>query len=74
MPRWVTNDTATQKAYDALVQKVCLCVILVHSHGGNFGFNAALNAPDGHGADRDRASGAPNPSKADIAKLRTCRT
>jgi pimeloyl-ACP methyl ester carboxylesterase len=46
VPRWVTNDAATQKAYDALVQQVCPCVIVVHSQGGNFGFTAALNAPD----------------------------
>ncbi len=39
-----------------LVQKVCPCVIVVHSQGGNFGFNAALAAPgQGQGADRDRA-------------------
>src|SRR6266567_7053249 len=25
IPRWATNDAATQKAYDALVQKVCPC-------------------------------------------------
>ena len=46
VPRWATNDAATQKAYDALVQKVCPCIIVVHSQGGNFGFTAALNAPD----------------------------
>ncbi len=46
IPRWSTNDAATQKAYDALVQKVCPCIIVVHSQGGNFGFTAALNAPD----------------------------
>jgi pimeloyl-ACP methyl ester carboxylesterase len=44
--RWATNDAATQRAYDALVQKICPCVVIVHSQGGNFGFNAALNAPD----------------------------
>ena len=46
VPRWVTNDAATQNAYDALVQKVCPCIVLVHSQGGNFEFNAALKAPD----------------------------
>jgi pimeloyl-ACP methyl ester carboxylesterase len=46
VPRWATNDAATQKAYDALVQKVCPCIVVVHSQGGNFGFTAALNAPD----------------------------
>lgn len=46
VPRWVTNDAKTQAAYNALVAKVCPCVIVVHSQGGNFGFNAALAAPD----------------------------
>ena len=56
VPRWATNDAATQKAYDALVQKVCPCIIVVHSQGGNFGFNAALKrARQGEGADRGRA-------------------
>jgi hypothetical protein len=56
VPRWLTNDAPTQKAYDALVQKVCPCIVVVHSQGGNFGFNAALNAPD--------------PTKVDLATLK----
>jgi len=71
VPRWVTNDPATQNAYDALVQKVCPCIILVHSQGGNFGFNAALNAPDKVKAlIAIEPSGAPDPAKADAAKLK----
>jgi pimeloyl-ACP methyl ester carboxylesterase len=46
VPRWTTNDTITQRAYDALVQRVGDCVLLVHSQSGNFGFHAALAAPD----------------------------
>jgi pimeloyl-ACP methyl ester carboxylesterase len=46
VPRWLSTDAAIQRAYDALVQQVCPCVIMVHSQGGNFGFNAALAAPD----------------------------
>ena len=46
VPRWATTDAQIQAAYNALVQKVCPCVILTHSQGGNFGFNAALAAPD----------------------------
>ena len=46
VPRWSTTDPQIQRAYDALVQRVCPCVIVVHSQGGNFGFNMALNAPD----------------------------
>ena len=71
VPRWATNDAATQKAYDALVQKVCPCVIVVHSQGGNFGFNAALNAPDKVKAlIAVEPSGAPDPSKVDVAKVK----
>jgi pimeloyl-ACP methyl ester carboxylesterase len=46
VPRWVTNDANTQAVYNALVAKVCPCVTMVHSQGGNFGFNTALAAPD----------------------------
>lgn len=71
IPRWATNDAATQKAYDALVQKVCPCIILVHSQGGNFGFTAALNAPDKVKAlIALEPSGAPDPAKADAATLK----
>jgi pimeloyl-ACP methyl ester carboxylesterase len=71
VPRWVTNDAATQRAYDALVAKVGPSIVMVHSQGGNFGFNAAINAPD-----KVRAliaiepSGAPDPSQVDVARLR----
>lgn len=72
VPRWSTNDAATQAAYDALVQKVCPCVIMTHSQGGNFGFTAALHAPD-----KVRAlisiepSSAPDPATAPIAPLKS---
>jgi len=71
VPRWATNDVATQRAYDELVQKICPCVIIVHSQGGNFAFNAALRAPD-----KIRAiaaiepSGAPDPAKTDLGPLK----
>ena len=71
IPRWATNDAATQKAYDALVQKVCPCIIVVHSQGSNFGFTAALNAPDKVKALITlEPSGAPDPAKADAARLK----
>jgi pimeloyl-ACP methyl ester carboxylesterase len=71
VPRWLTNDPATQKAYDELVQKVCPCIIVVHSQGGNFGFNAALKAPDKVKAlVAVEPSGAPDPAKADAAKVK----
>jgi pimeloyl-ACP methyl ester carboxylesterase len=71
IPRWATNDAATQKAYDSLVQKICPCIIVVHSQGGNFAFTAALNAPDKVKAlIAIEPSGAPDPAKADAAKLK----
>jgi len=71
IPRWATNDAATQRAYDALVQKICPCIIVVHSQGGNFGFTSALNAPDKVKAlVAIEPSGAPDPAKADAAKLK----
>ncbi len=45
VPRWATNNAPTQAAYDALVQKVCPCVIVVHSQGSTFAFEAARKAP-----------------------------
>ena len=71
VPRWATNDAATQAAYDALVQKVCPCVIVVHSQGGNFAFNAALKAPDKIKAIvAVEVSGSPNPATANLAPLK----
>ena len=70
IPRWATNDAATQAAYDQYVQKVCPCVIVVHSQGGNFGFTAALTAPDKIKAlVLVEPSGAP-PATADAARVR----
>lgn len=72
VPRWATNDAPTQAAYDALVQKICPCVILTHSQGGNFGFTAALHAPDKVKALISiEPSGAPDPTKVAIAPLKT---
>jgi pimeloyl-ACP methyl ester carboxylesterase len=46
VPRWLTTDAAVLEAYLALIDKVCPCVILVHSQGGAFGFKAAELRPD----------------------------
>ncbi len=46
VPRWATNDAAAQAAYEQLVQKVCPCVIVAHSHGASFAFRAAAKMPD----------------------------
>lgn len=71
VPRWSTNNAATQHAYDALVARLDSSIVLSHSQGGNFGLHAALHAPD-----RVRAvislepSGAPDPQQFDPATLR----
>jgi pimeloyl-ACP methyl ester carboxylesterase len=71
VPRWVTNDGPTQAAYDALVQKVCPCIVVVHSQAGNFGFTAALNAPDKIKAlVAVEPSGAPDLAKVDVTRLK----
>jgi pimeloyl-ACP methyl ester carboxylesterase len=70
VPRWATTDRQIQAAYDALVQSVCPCVVVVHSQGGNFGFTAALNAPDKIKAlVAVEPSGAP-PQTADAARVK----
>ena len=44
--RWTTSDAWIQGAYDALVQRVCPCVIVGHSQAGQFVYTAAQRAPD----------------------------
>ena len=46
VPRWLSTDKAIIAAYIALVDKVCPCVMLVHSQGGAFGFKVAEQRPD----------------------------
>ena len=46
VPRWTTTDEATVRAYIALVDKVCPCVVLAHSQGGPFAFRVAQARPD----------------------------
>lgn len=70
VPRWGCNDVRTQAAYDALVSRIGSCLLLMHSQGGNFGFNAALHAPD-----RVKAvialepSGVPDPAHEDAGRV-----
>ncbi|WP_295979657.1 alpha/beta fold hydrolase [uncultured Variovorax sp.] len=72
IPRWSTNDAATQAAYDAYVEKVCPCVIVVHSQGGNFAFNSALKYPDKVKAlVAVETSGSPDPDTFDYAKVKS---
>jgi pimeloyl-ACP methyl ester carboxylesterase len=46
VPRWTTTDPAIIAAYTALVDKVCPCVVLVHSQAGQFGLKVAQARPD----------------------------
>ena len=46
VPRWLSTDDAAIAAYIALVDKVCPCVLLLHSQGGAFGLKVAEARPD----------------------------
>ena len=46
VPRWVTTDEQIVAAYIELVDKICPCVVLVHSQAGNFGYRVAEARPD----------------------------
>src|SRR3954467_12084175 len=46
VPRWVTTDDQIVAAYIELVDKICPCVVLVHSQAGSFGFKVAEARPD----------------------------
>ena len=46
VPRWLTTDDAIIRAYVALVDRVCPCVILFHSQAGQFGFKVAQARPE----------------------------
>jgi hypothetical protein len=46
VPRWTTTNKAIMAAYNQLVDKVCPCVLLVHSQSGTFGYEAALANPE----------------------------
>lgn len=46
VPRWVTTDNQIIDAYIALVDKICPCVVLVHSQSGTFGYKVLEARPD----------------------------
>lgn len=46
VPRWTLTDDATIAAYIALVDRVCPCVVVVHSQSGLYGFRVAQARPD----------------------------
>ena len=45
VPRWLSTDDAIVAAYVELIDKVCPCVVLVHSQSGTFGFKDAEARP-----------------------------
>lgn len=44
--RWAVTGDATQAAYNALVQRVCPCVIMAHGQAGLFALRASLTQPE----------------------------
>ena len=46
VPRWLSTDDQIVAAYIALVDKVCPCVVMVHSQSGSFGYKVLEARPD----------------------------
>ena len=46
LPRWTSTDAPTIAAYTELVDKVCPCVVIVHSQSGLFDARVAQARPD----------------------------
>ncbi len=46
VPRWLSTDKAIVDAYSALVDKLCPCVLLIHSQSGQFGLRVAESKSD----------------------------
>jgi pimeloyl-ACP methyl ester carboxylesterase len=46
VPRWVTTDKEIVAAYIELVDKICPCVVMVHSQSGTFGYQVLEARPD----------------------------
>ncbi len=46
VPRWTTTDKQIVAAYIELVDKICPCVVMVHSQSGTFGFQVLEARPD----------------------------
>ncbi|WP_447917979.1 esterase [Achromobacter aegrifaciens] len=70
VPRWVSNDAATLRAYEVLVNQACPCVIVVHSQSSTFAYQLANRYPEKIKAVVGiEPSGALNPSAVDVAPL-----
>jgi len=46
VPRWLTTDNQIITAYIELVDKICPCVVLVHSQSGSFGYKVLEARPE----------------------------
>jgi hypothetical protein len=46
VPRWLTTDDQIVAAYLELVDRVCPCVVMVHSQSGTFGYRVLEARPD----------------------------
>jgi hypothetical protein len=46
VPRWLTTDEQIVAAYVELVDKVCPCVVMVHSQSGSFGYKVLEVRPE----------------------------
>lgn len=46
VPRWTTTDDFIFDAYRAEIEKVCPCVLMIHSQAGKFGYIMAQEYPD----------------------------
>jgi hypothetical protein len=46
VPRWVTTDKEIVAAYIELVDKICPCIVMVHSQSGTFGYQVLQARPD----------------------------
>jgi hypothetical protein len=69
-PRWAVTGDATQAAYQALVQRICPCVIMAHGQAGLFAFRTAMAHPDKVKAViAIEPAFAPPPDHPDLARL-----
>ena len=73
VPRWLSTDEAIIAAYVALVDKVCPCVLLLHSQGGAFrlqGRGAAAGQGQGDRRGRVGDRGQPRQGRRSSRTLR----
>ncbi len=72
-PRWTTTARRSSPPISALVDKVCPCIVLVHSQAGQFGQRVAQARPDKVKAQHPGGAGRHRRS-AQVRSSRTCRS